>query len=148
MINIATIGFSKKTLEQFLNLLKSSKTTCLIDTRLNNTSQLAGFAKKNDLKFILEELVGIEYKHSLELAPTQDILTEFKSKVIDWHEYEKRYTALLKQRNIEKKINEIIEGHQNICFLCSEHQHHNCHRSLLADYIKETNPNVNIVHLC
>ncbi|GAA3321027.1 hypothetical protein GCM10020331_034440 [Ectobacillus funiculus] len=60
--------------------MKDAEVTCLVDTRLNNTSQLSGFCEKDDLQFILEELVGIRYIHRLDLAPTQDILSDFKAK--------------------------------------------------------------------
>lgn len=147
MIQVTTIGFSKKTLKKFVELLKSAGVTCLVDTRLNNTSQLSGFAKKDDLRFILEELVGIRYIHQLELAPTQDILSDFKAKKITWEEYTERYLKLLRERDIEKKIDELISENQVICFLCSEHKPHNCHRSLLTQYIKEYRGDIEEIHL-
>ncbi len=64
---ICTIGFSKKTLKSFVELLKKSNVNRLVDTRLNNTSQLSGFAKKNDLEYVMS-LVGISYTHDLALV--------------------------------------------------------------------------------
>ncbi|WP_114556203.1 DUF488 domain-containing protein [Bacillus sp. K6W] len=147
MIQVTTIGFSKKTLRKFVDLLKSAQVTCLVDTRLNNTSQLSGFAKRDDLQFILEELVGIKYIHCLDLAPTQDILSGFKEKRITWEEYTERYLTLLRERNIEHKIDELIGENQVICFLCSEHKPHNCHRSLLTQYIQGYREDIEVVHL-
>jgi uncharacterized protein (DUF488 family) len=60
--NICTIGFSKKSLRKFIDLLEQGNVTRIVDTRLNNTSQLAGYAKKEDLKYVLE-LVGISPSH-------------------------------------------------------------------------------------
>ncbi|WP_330501605.1 DUF488 domain-containing protein [Peribacillus frigoritolerans] len=147
MERMSTIGFSKKSLRAFSELLINSGVTCLIDTRLNNTSQLSGFAKKDDLKYILEEFLNIEYIHRVDLAPTQDILSDFKSKLITWDEYTQRYLSLLKTRKIEKNLDDIFNNHQNVCFLCSEHKPHHCHRSLLVNYIKEYKKNVEIIHL-
>lgn len=147
MPTIATIGFAKKNLKEFLYLLKNANVTCLIDTRLNNTSQLSGFAKKQDLEFLLEEFMNIQYIHRLDLAPTKNILTEFKSKEITWEEYTAQYLMLLKDRKIDSKIDELFGNNNTICFLCSEHKHHFCHRSLLADYIKESNKEIKIIHL-
>ncbi|MCU5340120.1 DUF488 domain-containing protein [Bacillus cereus] len=147
MIKVTTIGFSKKNLKKFLELLKNAEVTCLVDTRLNNTSQLSGFAKKEDLRFILEELVGIKYIHRLDLAPTQDILSDFKAKKINWEEYTERYLTLLRERKVEEQIDELLGDNQIICFLCSEHKPHNCHRSLLTQYIKEHKEDIEILHL-
>jgi uncharacterized protein (DUF488 family) len=146
---ICTIGFSKKNLRRFVSLLQDNKVTKLIDTRLNNTSQLAGYSKKEDLEYILE-LHKIKYIHDSLLAPTKDILKDYKQKLITWEDYEKRYINLLKNRNIEGKIEEII-GYDNdtICLLCSEDKPHHCHRRLLAEFIKQhhNKTNIQIVHL-
>lgn len=148
MINIATIGFAKKSLKEFLELLKQANVTCLIDTRLNNTSQLSGYAKKKDLQYILEEFMGIQYIHSRELAPTKEILNAFKSKKITWEEYKEKYFQLLIERNIKDNIEQLVYVDGTACFLCSEHKHHHCHRSILANYIKNVkNENINIIHL-
>lgn len=146
MSQIYTIGFTKKSLKQFIHLLKQAGVTILIDTRLNNTSQLSGFAKKNDLQYILE-LVNIGYYHDISLAPTQDILSEYKNKLISWEEYENRYLDLISKRKIERRF-EKIAGKDVVCFLCSEDKPHHCHRSILANYLKEhMSKKVDIVHL-
>lgn len=143
---ICTIGFSKKSLKTFIQLLKNAGVTKLVDTRLNNTSQLSGFAKKNDLAYIME-LVGIQYVHEPRMAPTDDILRKYKKKEMDWHEYEKAYIELLEERQIldfaiPQMSNEVV------CFLCSEDKPHHCHRRLLAEYIqKNTSLETKILHL-
>lgn len=147
MKKITTIGFSKKSLETFVELLKSEKVNCLVDTRLNNTSQLSGFAKKDDLKYILETFLDIKYIHRTDLAPSKEILSDYKSKIITWEEYTERYLALLKTRKIEEKIDDMFQYGNNICFLCSEHKPYQCHRSLLAAYIKEFEKSVEIIDL-
>lgn len=142
---ICTIGFSKKSLKYFVNLLQKNKVTKLVDTRLNNTSQLSGFAKKDDLHYVMN-LIGIQYEHDLTLAPTANILEDYKKKRIDWPEYEKKYLDLLYSRKTELKIDEII-GDSTPCFLCSEDKPHHCHRRLLVEYLKQYNKEIEIVHL-
>lgn len=140
---ICTIGFSKKSLKHFIELLKDAGVTKLIDTRLHNTSQLAGFAKKDDLAYILE-LVGIGYEHETAMAPTEDILKKYKKKEITWSEYEETYLKLLGERNILNNVTDKIAG-ETICFLCSEDKPHHCHRRLLVEYINEHSPNEMII---
>jgi uncharacterized protein (DUF488 family) len=144
-IDLCTIGFSKKNLRRFVQLLESNKVEKLVDTRLNNTSQLAGYSKKDDLEYVME-LKGIEYVHEPILAPTEDILKAYKNKKIAWEEYEKRYIDLLVERKIEEEINKII-GNKTICLLCSEHKPHYCHRRLLAEYINNHHGDIRIAHL-
>ncbi|QTC41323.1 DUF488 domain-containing protein [Bacillus sp. V3] len=143
--NLCTIGFSKKNLRQFVELLESNNVDKLVDTRLNNTSQLSGYSKKDDLEYVME-LRNIEYVHEPILAPTDDILKAYKKKEITWETYEKRYIDLLIERNIKDKIDEII-GNKTICLLCSEHKPHHCHRRLLAEFINEYSKDINIIHL-
>lgn len=143
--DLCTIGFSKKSLRKFIGLLQQANVTRLVDTRLNNTSQLSGYAKKGDLEFIMD-LVDIAYVHDQSLAPTDDILKAYKKKEMNWDEYEKRYIDLLSKRKIENKIDEILAD-EVTCFLCSEDRPHNCHRRLLAEYLREHKKNIGIVHL-
>lgn len=143
---ICTIGFAKKPLRTFVKLLKDAKVTTLVDIRLNNTSQLAGFAKKNDLAYIME-LVGIKYVHEPEMAPTEDILKTYKKNELTWSEYEVAYLNLLKKRNILELAKKQMFN-ETICLLCSEDKPHHCHRRLLAEFIQQDNPNkITIVHL-
>jgi uncharacterized protein (DUF488 family) len=145
MIKLFTVGFTKKNAEYFFNLLKNASVKKIIDTRINNTSQLSGFAKGNDLKFFAKEIGYMNYVHNIDLAPTKELLSKYRKKEIDWSEYELEYLNLLDLRKIKDKIN-IEELHQN-CFLCSEHDPDFCHRRLLAEYLKSVNRNVDIIHL-
>ncbi|MBS9723761.1 DUF488 domain-containing protein [Stutzerimonas stutzeri] len=132
-MNIYTIGFTQKNAEKFFKLLRISGVKTLVDVRLNNVSQLAGFAKKDDLKFFLKELCGAEYVYSPELAPTKDILNAYKKGEITWDVYEDKFLNLMARRNIEKSIkSELLD---NGCLLCSEHEPHFCHRRLVVEYL-------------
>ena len=102
MINIYTIGFTQKTAEQFFTILKNAKIDCLVDVRLNNVSQLAGYTKSLDLKYFLKEILNIEYRHSTMLAPTKDILDGYKKGKISWNDYEIKYLDLISSRHVEK----------------------------------------------
>lgn len=146
MKQIYTIGFSKKSLRKFVELLKSANITDLIDIRLNNTSQLAGFAKKDDLEFIME-LFGIKYTHKPFLAPTEQLLDEYKKKKISWNDYEKTYKDILESRKIKDQKDEIL-GQGIPALLCSEEKAKQCHRRLLAEYLQEhTTEELLITHL-
>lgn len=142
---VYTIGFTKKTAEHFFELLRKNGVKKVIDTRLNNESQLAGFSKKEDLKYFLKSILNVDYVHKPELAPTDDILKAYKKKEISWDEYEKRYLQLISERHIEEKISP--EELNNSCLLCSEHKPDKCHRRLLANYLKSKWNNVIIKHL-
>lgn len=142
---VTTIGFSKKPLKKFVDLLDSQGVKHLIDTRLNNTSQLSGFAKKDDLMYIMK-LVGIKYSHNLQLAPEGQMLDDYKKKRISWDEYEKKYIGLLEKRGIEKQIDDLLADGKP-CFLCSEDKPHHCHRRLLVEYLQNFRKDIEVVHL-
>jgi uncharacterized protein (DUF488 family) len=144
-VKLFTIGFTKKSAEKFFGLLRGSGAKRLVDVRLNNVSQLAGFAKKDDLAYFVKEICGMEYVHVPELAPTQDILDEYKKNKGDWAMYERKFLELMRQREIEKTIprNLADDG----CLLCSEDKPHHCHRRLVAEYLKEHWGEVEIKHL-
>ena len=144
-INLFTIGFTKKTAQEFFELLTKTGVERIIDTRLNNVSQLAGFAKRKDLEYFLREIAGIEYVHILDLAPTKDILDNYKKKKGDWDTYEKSFLDLMKKRQIETKISTEILDHS--CLLCSEAKPHHCHRRLVAEYLNNKLGNINVCHL-
>lgn len=134
-IDIYTIGFTKKNAETFFRFIKEAKIVTLLDVRLNNVSQLAGFAKKNDLMYFLKELCGTEYIHTPELAPTKDMLSLYKKGEMPWEKYEDKFLNLMSQRQIEKTIQPTLLDHG--CLLCSEHEPHLCHRRLVVDYLNE-----------
>lgn len=143
-MKIFTIGFTKTTAEKFFSRLKRSGTKKLIDVRLNNVSQLAGFAKRDDLRYFTKELCGIEYQHIPELAPTKDILDEYKKNKGSWIQYEQAFLKLMNNRHIEDMDREIFD---DSCFLCSEDKPHHCHRRLVAEYLKQHWGDVEIIHL-
>lgn len=144
-ITIFTIGFTGHSAEEFFEKLKKAGVKTLVDVRLNNVSQLAGFAKKQDLKYFLHVIAGIGYVHEKSLAPTKDILDAYKKGQISWDDYEERFNRLMLERKPEKHLNrEVIDGG---CLLCSEHEHHHCHRRLVTEHLRRHWPNVRVVNL-
>ncbi len=144
-MKLFTIGFTKKSAEQFFTRLKQPGLVRLVDARLNNVSQLAGFTKKHDLQFFLREICHIDYVHRTELAPTQEILDAYKKNGGDWSVYEKQFLALMAARRIEDTVDKnLIAGG---CLLCSEATPEHCHRRLVAEYFREKWGDVEIVHL-
>jgi uncharacterized protein (DUF488 family) len=144
-VDLFTIGFTQKTAQKFFDTLVKSGVKRVIDTRLNNVSQLAGFTKKTDLEYFLKKIGNIEYIHILELAPTKDILDEYKKNKCDWSVYEQKFLHLMTEREIEKKVRpELLDGG---CLLCSEAKPHYCHRRLVAEYLSTKWGNVKICHL-
>lgn len=145
-MKLFTIGFTKKTAQRFFETIRESGVKRVFDVRLNNVSQLAGFAKKNDLSWFLRELCGVEYVHLPILAPTREMLDDYKKRDGDWAAYETRFLDLMRQRRIEEKVPQevVADG----CLLCSEDKPHYCHRRLVAEYLKERWGNtVDISHL-
>lgn len=144
-MTVFTIGFTKKTARDFFSKLKQSGARRLIDVRLNNVSQLAGFAKKDDLRYFLEELCQMEYLHIPSLAPTQSLLDAYKKEKGDWNVYEDRFLALMRERRIEDTISrEKLDG---ACLLCSEETPDHCHRRLVAEYLRDKWGNLEINHI-
>jgi uncharacterized protein (DUF488 family) len=144
-VKIYTIGFTKKSAEKFFGLVRTAEVATLVDVRLNNISQLAGFAKRDDLKYFLGEICGVAYEHRPELAPTQSMLDDFKKHGASWATYEDRFLALMKHRRIEDAVpRELLD---NAVLLCSEDKAHHCHRRLVAEYLAQHWDNVIIEHL-
>ena len=144
-MKLFTIGFTKKTAEIFFGKLCDAGVKRVIDIRLNNVSQLAGFAKKDDLSYFLKTICAIEYVHVPELAPTQDILDGYKKHKGDWEVYEKKFMELMIKRAIENKLSR--ELFDNACLLCSEDKPHHCHRRLVAEYLKSKWGDIEITHI-
>lgn len=141
-----TIGFTQKTAEHFFSLIKKNNVSRVVDVRLNVTSQLAGFAKKNDLGYFLRELCNADYVHVTDLAPTKPMLDAYKNKTISWESYADKFINLMAQRNIERIIDKSLI--ENGCLLCSEHLPHQCHRRLVVEYLnKQWDENIKIIHL-
>lgn len=143
-MKIFTIGFTKTTAEKFFSRLKSAGPRSLIDVRLNNVSQLAGFAKRDDLKYFLREICGMSYEHMPELAPSQTMLDEYKKHDGRWEDYARKFLALIAERRIDLIEPSKLDG---ACLLCSEDVPHHCHRRLVAEYLREKWSGVEIVHL-
>lgn len=141
-----TIGFTQKNAQKFFTLIKRNNVARIVDVRLNNVSQLAGFAKHEDLKYFLSELCNADYIHVKELTPTKDILDAYKKNIITWDTYADKFLNLMSQRNIERSIDRSIL--ENGCLLCSEHQPHYCHRRLVVEYLnKHWNSEIEVIHL-
>jgi uncharacterized protein (DUF488 family) len=144
-IEITTIGFTKKSAEKFFTALQQAGVKRIVDVRLNNVSQLAGFSKMDDLRYFLRAICGMDYVHLPELAPTQEILDAYKKEKGDWSLYERRFRELMAERHIEQTVpREIIDGG---CLLCSEDKPHHCHRRLVAEYLTEAWGDVQTKHL-
>lgn len=144
-MQIFTIGFTKKSAEEFFGKLQRAGVKQVIDTRLHNTSQLSGFAKQDDLRFFLDAIGNIGYLHEPLLAPTDDMLSNYKKKRIGWREYESRFLELMRVREIEKKLDRTALDRG--CLLCSEAQPHYCHRRLVAEYLKSQWGDIEIIHI-
>lgn len=145
-MEIYTIGFTKKTAEQFFGILRRNGIKRLVDVRLNNVSQLAGFTKKEDLQFFLKEICGADYVHEPLLAPTQEMLDTYKKAKGDWKEYEAEFLELMKTRKIEDRINPSLFSVPTT-LLCSEPTAEHCHRRLVVEYLQANWADVRVRHL-
>jgi len=144
-MKLFTIGFTKKPAREFFEKLRRPGLQRLIDIRLNNVSQLAGFSKRDDLQFFCEAILSIEYLHLPELAPTQDMLDAFKKQRGDWAGYERKFLSLMAERKVEAALDK--EQMNGACLLCSEPTPEHCHRRLVAEYLKQKWGNVEIEHI-
>ncbi len=145
MEHIFTIGFTKKSLKQFIELLKNADVQTVIDVRLRNTSQLAGWSKYPDFAYLLAAGFGIHYEHHPEFAPTNELLDTYK-KAGDWQWYEEQFNRLLAARDLTASGQALLTK-ENICLLCAEPTADKCHRRLVADYLAQLNADVQITHL-
>jgi len=146
-MTIFTMGFTQKNAQQFFELIKSNKIDLLIDIRLNNKSQLAGFTKGPDLAYFLKQLCNCEYSHCVDFAPTKEILDNYKKGTTTWIDYENSFIPLIEKRKIENLFVSQYSHFNNICLLCSEPTPQMCHRRLVADYLKNHIPKVSIKHI-
>jgi uncharacterized protein (DUF488 family) len=146
MRTIYTVGYTKKPLERFIELLQGADVDAIIDIRLRNTSQLAGFAKRDDLAFLLRKGFGIEYEHHPELAPTPEIFDAYKADG-DWPAYEHAFLLLLEERCAEQIGAEFLNRFDHPCLLCAEPTPDHCHRRLVAEWLAEHLPDVEVIHL-
>ena len=144
-MRVSTIGFTKKSARRCFELLQGAGAKRVVDVRLNNVSQLAGFAKKYDLAYFLETICGMGYVHLPVLAPTQQMLDEYKKQRGGWRTYEMRFLALMTERRIQEAVSRelIADG----CVLCSEETPEHCHRRLVLEYLKQHWGAMDITHL-
>jgi len=145
-MEIYTIGFAQKSAEAFFGALRKARIKRLVDIRLNNTSQLSGFTKRDDLKFFLKEICGADYIHEPLLAPTPEILNSYKKKKISWQIYEQHFLELMAERKIEEKIDLNLFNGPTV-LLCSEAKPEHCHRRLVLEYLLKKWGNIRVTHL-
>jgi uncharacterized protein (DUF488 family) len=143
-LTMFTIGFARKNARTLFTLLKEAGVSALLDVRLNNSSQLAGYTKRDDLAFFCETVLGIAYTHVTELAPTQEMLEQFKKRDGAWRRYEEAFLALMRERRIERLPRELFA---NACLLCAEPTADHCHRRLVAEYLQRAWGEMEIIHL-
>lgn len=146
MVAIYTIGYQKKPLSEFISRLRAAGVDAVIDIRLRNTSQLAGYTKRDDLAFLLREGFGIAYEHHPELAPSDAILDAFRENG-DWTAYQEAFQALLVARQVDEIGRELVARYGSLCLLCAEPGAEQCHRRLVAEYWRERNAELTIIHL-
>lgn len=145
-MEIHTIGFTQKSASRFFGLLREAGVRRLVDVRLNNVSQLAGFAKRDDLAFFLAEICDAEYVHEPLLAPTDDLLGAYRKRTIGWVEYEQGFLQLMDDRRIADRISPSLFDRPTV-LLCSESTADQCHRRLVAEYLDRAWDGVSIHHL-
>ena len=145
-MEVYTIGFTQRTARQFFDTLKASGARRLLDVRLNNVSQLAGFAKRDDLAYFLQTILGVEYRHEPLLAPTQAMLDAYKKQRGDWQDYERLFLSLMAERKIEIALERSLFDAPTV-LLCSERTAEHCHRRLALEYLQSKWGGIDIVHL-
>jgi uncharacterized protein (DUF488 family) len=146
VVQVASIGFTGKSAQKFFDLLKGAQVRTVLDIRLNNTSQLAGFAKKQDLPYFLEHLCNAAYMEIPELAPEPDLLKRYQGKQLSWENFREEYFDLISRRRVESNLD--IALFESGCLLCSEHLPHHCHRMFALEYLNQHwNSRLSITHL-
>lgn len=144
-MKLFTIGFTKKSAEEFFTRLQEARVKRVVDVRLNNTSQLAGFAKARDLPYLLRATSGIDYIHAPEFAPTQEMLDAYKKQKGSWDEYEPAFIALMLERDIRNGAGKTLR--ESDCLLCSEDTPDQCHRRLIVEHLQQHDADIEVVHL-
>lgn len=146
MATVCTIGFRTKPLADLITLLRQTGVEAVIDVRLRNTSQLAGYTKRDDLAFLLQQGFGIAYEHHPELAPTDEIFDAYRRDG-DWEAYQAQFRPLLVEREAAEVGHELMSRYRTVCLLCSEPTADRCHRRLVAEYWAAQIPHLTVVHL-
>ena len=146
-MKIFTIGFTQKNAKDFFDLIKQNNIDLLIDIRLNNISQLAGFAKGKDLEYFLKEICNCEYIHDDLFAPTKQLLDDYRAKKVSWDMYEEEFSKIIKTRNLVDRFKKLYTKTEKVCLLCTEPTAQQCHRRLVAEYLKDNMEGVEIIHI-
>jgi uncharacterized protein (DUF488 family) len=145
-VEVYTAGFTQKTAEQFFESLRRVGIRRLLDVRLNNSSQLAAFSKRDDLAYFLREICQAEYIHEPLLAPEQTMLDAYKKQKGSWDEYERQFLALMRARRVEQRLDPALFAVPTV-LLCSEATAEHCHRRLVLEYLQQAWGGIEIVHL-
>ena len=145
---IYTIGFTKKTAKQFFERIRYYGIQILVDVRLKNTSQLTRFSHGDDIDYLLQEVCNCKYEHCINYAPTEEILTDWQRKYINWEEYTELYHSLMAERNsVHDFMTRYYGLYETVCLLCSEPTPEHCHRRLFAEMLHEQMPDTEIIHI-
>lgn len=145
-MKLYTIGFARKSARQFFDLLQQNGVESLVDIRLRPGGRLAGFTKKEDLRYFLEKLIGCDYRHLLQLAPTDEILNAYRASG-DWTQFEQEFQALMDQRGIPETLDRTLFEEKTCCLLCSEPAADHCHRRFVAERLAQAWGDVEVIHL-
>lgn len=145
-MEIYTVGYTKKSAAEFFDALRIRGLRRLVDVRLSNTSQLAGFSKREDLQYFLREICDCDYLHEPRLAPEEELLKAYQDKQLDFAEYERRFLRTLAERAPEQWLDPALFAVPTV-LLCAEPSADKCHRRLVAEYLRDHWENVRIIHL-
>jgi uncharacterized protein (DUF488 family) len=145
-MDVYTIGFTQKTAAQFFESLRQTGIRQVVDVRLNNVSQLAGFSKRDDLKYFLRAVCDAAYVHDLRLAPTQELFDGYKKGMWPWEDYAQRFLAVLRERRIEEQLDRHLFDVPTV-LLCSEATAEHCHRRLVIEYLQSHWGGITVTHL-
>lgn len=145
-MRIHTIGFTRKSAEEFFALLRDAGIRRLVDVRLSNTSQLAGFSKRDDLAFFLDEILGAAYEHRPELAPSRELLRAWRREDLPWERFVDRFRGLLVERGAAVRLDR-ADFEPPTVLLCSEHEPDRCHRRLVVEHLADAWGDVEADHL-
>ena len=145
MVRVFTVGCAGKDAREFFTILKRVRVRKVVDVRLYNTSQLAGFSKRRDIEYFLQAIVGVGYVHQPIMAPTKRLLNDYKKGLVSWPQYEAEFKEIIAGRQIEKCIESI--DIDMACFLCSEAVADRCHRRLVVEYLAGCFQDVLIEHI-
>lgn len=145
-MEIYTIGFTKKSAEQFFSSLKRHHIKRVLDVRINNVSQLAGFTKRDDLAYFLREICDADYRHAVNLAPTKELLAEYRKKRLTWSQYEQQFLDLLSNRAVQGLLKP-QDFDEATVLLCTEPTPEMCHRRLVVEYLSSAWGDVKPIHL-